>query len=137
MALADILRDQVASLSNIVDSFKGEAVLHAWIGQDGAGKDEFAAPIPVRAVISMKKEQRFTSGGSLVLTHATLTVLDTIADTTPNANQQREQPIDPRDKIILPDGSTAPVVDSGGPMDPATSRGFINKIVLGTVIRGQ
>lgn len=137
MALADILRKQVAGLSKIVESFKGDVAFYAWVGQDGAGTDQFAAVVPIRAIISMKKEQRHTASGALILTHATLTVLDTINDTTPNANQQREQPVDPRDKFILPDGSTAPVVESGGPMDPATSRGFINKVVLGTVIRGQ
>lgn len=137
MALADVLRKQVANLSKIVDSFKGNVSFYAWIGQNGAGTDEYAAVVTVRAVISMKKEQRYTASSGLVMTHATLTVLDGIADTTANTGQVREQPVDPRDKFILPDGSTAPVVDSGGPMDPSTSRGFINKITLGTVVRGQ
>lgn len=137
MALADIVRGQIANLSNIVQSFKGTTQYSAWVGQNGAGGDEYATAIPVEAIISLKKEQRFTPSGAPVMTVATLLILDPMADTAPNTGQTRQQPVDPRDVFVLPDGSTAPIIESSGLMDPATSRGFTGKVVLGVVIRGQ
>lgn len=137
MALADILRGQVANLSKIVDSFKGTTQFSAWIGDNGAGDDEYASAVPIRAIISLKKEQRYTESSGLVMTHATLTITDPMADTTPNTGKVRAQPVDPRDKFVLPDGSTSPIVEGGGTLDPATSRGFTGRVVLGNIIRGQ
>ncbi len=137
MALADILRGTIAIASKTVDSFKGSCQFYAWIGTNGAGDDVFAPVVPVRAIISLKKQQRYTPTSGLVMTLATLTITDPMADTQPNTGHVREQPVDPRDKFVLPDGGTAPIVDAGGTLDPKTGRGFTGKVVLGSVIRGQ
>jgi hypothetical protein len=81
----------------------------AWIGEDGDGEDEFAAPVSRRALVDLTKRLRVTKGGRTVMTFATLTFLDPVPDTTPNAGKVRAQPIDPRDTLTLPDGGTAPI----------------------------
>jgi hypothetical protein len=109
----------------------------AWIGEDGDGEDEFAAPVSRRALVDLSQRLRVTKGGRTVMTFATLTFLDPVPDTTPNAGKVRVQPIDPRDTLTLPDGGTAPIVSGGGFVDSLTGQPFVNEVVLGTVVRGE
>lgn len=114
--------------------FQGTCTLQAWRGQTGNGTEDYAPAVSFKAVIDLTKKQRPTSGGRLVTVIATLTALEPIADTTPNAGQTRQNPIDPRDIIVLPDGTTGPILDvPGAVMDPETSRPFFNTITLGEV----
>jgi hypothetical protein len=70
------------------------------------------------------------------MTDGALTILDPVADTTPNTGFDRKQPVDPRDKFVLPDGSVgSSIIDAGGFMDAGTSRGFIGELLLGSVVR--
>jgi hypothetical protein len=138
MALIDILRNGVQAIaSKALDSFKGNVTLTPWIGTDGRGANAYGSPVTLRALIDPTKRTRYTGSGVLVMTFATLTFLDPIADTAPNTGETRQQPIDPRDKIVLPDGGTAPIVQTGGFMDPLTSRPIVNETILGSVVRGQ
>jgi hypothetical protein len=62
------------------------------------------------------------------MTVATITFLDPIDD---NGAAGRQEPVDSRDIITLQDGKTAPIVEIKGPVDSATSRRFLNEVVLG------
>jgi hypothetical protein len=138
MALADILRGQVKNLSKIVDSFKGECQFYACIGESGAGVLQYAAAVPVRALVDVTRKERLSASGGMIMTDGALTILDPIADTTPNAGFDRKQPVDTRDKFVLPDGTVgSSITEAGGFMDAATSRGFINELLLGSIVRGQ
>lgn len=137
MDLLGIFQSGIAIASDVFEGNKGNITFKAWIGSDGRGNDVFASPVPLRAVVDSTKRLRSTANGQLVMTFASLTFLDPIADTTPNTGESREQPIDPRDILILPDGGTAPVVQSGGPLDASTGRGLITETILGSVVRGQ
>lgn len=132
MALADVVRKGVAIASKTFDSMKGPVVHYAWIGQDGRGGDVFAAPVSRRALIDLTKRRFATGSGQLITTFASLTFLDAIADTTATAPAVRENPIDPRDRIVLPDGTTAPIVQAGGFNDTKTSRPYLQEVVLGS-----
>lgn len=136
MALIDIIRSGVAIASSVTDSLKADVTFLAWIGEDGMGNDVFATPVTVRCLVDPSARERVTASGKLVMTFATLTVVDPMDDTTPNSPFTRSNPVDPRDQFILPGGGTAPVVEAGGFMDAGTERGFIGEIVLGSVIRG-
>lgn len=137
MALIDIVRSGVAIASGQFESMKAEVVWHAWIGEDGEGTDLFADPVTLMALIDPSRKQRATTAGNLVMTFAVLTILDAVTQQSANSGFERVQPIDTRDKIFLPDGSTAPVVDAAGFLDAGTGVGFIGEITLGTVLRGQ
>lgn len=137
MDLTGIFESGIAIASDIFEGNKCDVVFKAWVGSDGRGTDAYAAPVILRAIVDATKRQRTTANGNLVMTFAALTFLDAIEDTTANAGEAREQPIDPRDILILPDGGTAPVVQTGGPTNPNTGSGFINETILGTVVRGQ
>jgi hypothetical protein len=137
MALMDIIRTGVAIANKVVESVKCDVTFEPWIGQNGKGADQYGTPVTLRALVDPTKRQRFTQSGALVMTFATLTILDAVADTAANTGETREQPIDPRDIIRLPDGGTAPIVQTGGFTDPSTGRPLLNEVILGSVIRGQ
>lgn len=137
MALIDIIRSGVKIASNVTQSLKGTVTWTPWIGEDGEGADVFGSPIELLALIDPKQERRMTTGGTLVMTFATLTILDPITAVTPNAGFERFGAIDTRDKLVLPGGGTAPVVEAGGFLDAGTSVGFIGEITLGVILRGQ
>ena len=101
----------------------------AWTGQNGFGTDTFAAGVARRAVVDLTRKQRPTATGKLVTIVATVTILETVA---PNGAAGRREPIDPRDIITLPDGTTAPILDvPDAVVDPVTNRPFFNTVVLG------
>ena len=139
MALADTVQNLVFGvLSNTVDSFKQDVTWRAYRGDNGRGEDDFHDPVTLRCIVDPSKKIRFTQNGTAVMTFATLLVVDPITEQSANSGFTREQPIDPRDLLILEDGGTAPVVDSGGaPNNPATGRPFALRVILGTIVRGQ
>lgn len=135
MSLLNVFQSSVKVMSKIFDSVKGDVVFRAWVGQTGGGEDKFADPVTLRGVIAVNQEVTRTSEGQLAVTLATIEFLDPIPDTAPMPGQERKQPIDPRDSLVLPDGSTAPIIKVGGPLDPSTSRGFVQAVTLGTIVR--
>lgn len=137
MALFDVLRSGVQVIAaGILESFKGTVQHEAWIGSDGRGGDSYATAVPRRALIDLTKKQLHTGSGTFVNVFATLTFLDPIDATTPNTGFTRANPIDPRDIITLPDGTTAPIQVTGAFMDPVTSQPVFSETVLGTPVRG-
>lgn len=137
MGYETLIAQGVQIASQQFDSMKVTVMHRAWIGDDGRGGEAFAAPVARRALVDPTKRQRVTASGSLVMTYATLTWLDPIPDTAPNSGKVRQQPIDPRDVFTLPDGGTAPIVQTGGFTSSLTNRGFINETILGSIVRGQ
>lgn len=138
MDYAALIRNTLAtSASPQLESLKVNVTHRAWIGDDGAGADSYADPVVRRAIVDPTKRQRMTANAGLVMTYAVIQFVDPIEDTVPNSGQLRQQPIDPRDVLLLPDGGTAPIVQVGGVMDPGTSRPFAAEVMLGTVLRGD
>jgi len=138
MGYEDIFRSAIAGiLSPQFESMKLNVTHQAWIGDDGEGADAFAAPVVRRALVDRTVKQLHTANGTLVTTLATMTWLDPIPATTPNAGKTRAGAIDPRDIFTLPDGATAPIVQAGGFADSATAEPFVNDTILGTVVHGS
>lgn len=136
MGYESLFESGVKILSSQFESMKLNVTHTAWIGEDGDGNDAFAAPVVRRALVDLSKQARVTKAGRTVMTFATLQFLEPIANTTPNAGKIREQPIDPRDSLVLPDGGTAPIVSTGGFADSVTTQPFVVEVVLGTVMIG-
>jgi hypothetical protein len=137
MGYEDLIRAGVALASSQFDSMKVSVTVTPWIGQDGDGDDSYGTPFLARALLDPSPRMRSTPTGRLIMTFATLTFLDPIANTTPNSGQVRQQPIDSRDIITLPDGSTAPIIQVGGFTDSGTEKPFATEVILGTLVRGE
>lgn len=131
MALVDVVRSGVKIAAGLTRSFQATVTHAAWIGQAGSGADAFAAPVSRQALVDRTVKPLYAGSGKLIMVVASVTFLDPIPNTTPNPGQQRLNPIDPRDVITLDDGTTAPIVRSGGFEDAGQRTPFVNEVLLG------
>lgn len=105
---------------------------YAFIGSDARGKPTYADPVTVTCVVDRTNREISTANGKVINISATLTKIGDLAPNGAVTNPARREPIDPRDKIVLPDGLTGPIIDTPGSVtDPETDRGFIQSIMLG------
>ena len=130
-----IIRDAVANiLSPQFESMKLNVAHHAWTGSDGNGADTFDPPLTQpgvtrRAIVNLTRKETWIAGVK-VITVATLYFLDPIPD---NGAPLRQEPIDTRDILTLPNGVTAPIRSVGGQTDSLTSQPFVYKVILGVL----
>lgn len=148
MSLNSTLRSAVAIANTVTDSLQGDILHSAWIGQDAMGKAIYGRKIEgldiygaydapgvqatLRAVIEQKQRVREVQGRQ-IMTFATLTVVGQVPKN--GMTDFRKEPIDPRDIVILPDGTTGPIVDVVGVMDTETTNFYAVEIMLGDTLR--
>lgn len=132
MSLADTVRNGVATANTLTKDLQATVTHKPWIGQDGAGAEQYGTPVMHNALVDRTRKPLFTNSGKLIMTLATLTILEPIPDTVPNSGQQRVNPVDPRDIFILDDGTTGPIVKAAGFEDAgAAPAPYLNEITLG------
>lgn len=131
----ELLRSGIATADGLTKGVQGVITLEQCTGQDGKGKRTYATGIPVHAVIDLTRKQRTTGAGLVITVIAALTIMETVpANGTAIATQPRQEPIDPRDRITLPDGRTGPIVSvPGAVLDPGTGYGLIQSIEIGEI----
>lgn len=128
MGLASIISNALATADIITADLQPVVSFEAWIGNDGAGGNTYAAAIPTKAIVENKMRlMRDTQGEDKETTHL-ITIIRPIA---PNGAANRSEPIDPRDRFTLPDGSTGPIIAIEGLINRATNAPFFAQIWLG------
>ena len=130
MSLDSIIRNAVAVMSSQMQSVKSPVQHVIWTGQDGMGA-KTTTTVTRHPVISYKRHQRRLLDGRIVEVTSTLTFLEPIP---PNGAAGRTEPVDTKDKFVLPDGSGGPIVDVIGLHDKTQGRPFYTKVFLG--VRG-
>jgi hypothetical protein len=127
MSLQSIVKKAVTIADGITQSLQGNVTHIPWVGQDGDGTPHYGTPVIYKAIVDARQIERKTPDGSMVLTNAYILFLYPI---TPNGAVGRTEPIDPRDKIICPDGTSGVVAAANGFMDPTTSHPFFAEVWL-------
>lgn len=114
------------------------AITHeAWIGQSKTGTKVYAPPTHPRCVVTQKLRTIVTTSGQIKMSAATMTFTQlpaangTINDAVIGTPLNRQEPIDPNDRITLSNGFTSPIVFIGGPQDPQTGEGYVLSVMLG------
>lgn len=133
--LADLVQDLVYNLASpLTADFQGMITHYPWTHQstDGFGEDFYASGVQYNALVDRTVEEKYSNIGELIITAARVTILDPMI---PNGTSGRREPIDPRDKIVLDDGTTAPIVDLPKFTNPATGMPFVNEATIGKVVR--
>lgn len=131
MGLATILRSAVQTASRVtggVDGVQSDVTIAAWTGMDGYGKPTFALAKTHTAIVERTQRMIRTTEGKEILSRARIMFLNTIKA---NGASGRTEPIDTRDVITLPDGTTGPILDVIGVIDPSTERPFAHEVWLG------
>lgn len=121
---AEILRSGIQIADSLTAGVQCIVTYERYLGSDGDGDETFDDPTTVQCVVDQTKRQKTTSSGRLETVLATLTFPRALSFT-----------IGPKDRIVLPDGTTGPLIlDSpDAVVDPGTGRGFIQTVMIGEV----
>lgn len=136
MAFDSILRNGIALIDSITDNggLQADVVHHPWIA-DGStyGEPTYGASVTRSAIVEEKQRLRRLADGREVNQVASITFPRPIAA---NGATNRREPIDPRDKFVLPSGFTGPIAHVGGlgPVDPITGKSYGLEVIIGTVV---
>jgi len=130
MSLADVIATALNTADNLLENEEilEPVTIERWTGQDVEGDETYAAAITPPAIVELKQELRKTDTGQEVMSKTKLTFIRPIAD---QGTAGRREPIDPRDKITLPDGTTGPIVDIGGLISGGTGKPYMLEVWLG------
>ena len=101
---------------------------HPWVADDGYGASTFGASVSLRALVEKKQVPRKTANGEMIMSTAHLTFLDRIQ---PHGASGRSEPIDARDELHLPDGTTGPIIGVDGMLDADDNRPYVLEVWLG------
>ena len=130
MSLATVVRNAVACAKSVTSALQADITLGAWTGQATSGaKPTYAAGVTLPALIEQGPVAFRTALGEVIAVKAVIHILQPI---TANGAANREEPIDPRDQITLPNGTVGPpIMGAGGFVDPSTGLPYLYTIALG------
>lgn len=130
MAFDSLIRSVLSTADKLTSSLQGVVVHYAWIGKDIAGNPTYATPVSLKGVINLSSKQ-WNVNGKVITVQASVTFPRPIKA---NGASGRIEPIDLRDKIILPNGLTGPIIYSPNSIvDRSTGMGYMVEIGIGAV----
>lgn len=132
MSLLDVVRGAVAIADNVTKPLQATVSFRHYAGSDAYGAKTYvpdvAAPaLALRAIIDWKQKQLRTQEGVLSVSRAMVMFLDVQALSTATSGQG----VNDEDLIVLPDGTTGPILDMAGFIDPGTGHPIATEIYLG------
>lgn len=134
MALNDIIRSGVKIADNVTKGTQVTVTHRAFTGQDGEGASSYSAPASRKAIVDLTRKLRPRQDGTMVPIVATVILLEVIAPNGAVTDPPRQEPIDPRDILTLPNGLTGPIMMApDAVLDPATNRPYFNQVYIGEV----
>lgn len=127
---ADLVRNVVATANTLTSSLQVVVSHYAWINDDENTEPEYDTPVSRNALVTYKTEAKKDSLGSENLQSAIIEFFEVV---TENGADERSEPIDPRDKLVLPDGSWGPITGIDGIVDPSTGKPYLYRVTCGDV----
>lgn len=135
---AKLLRSGVATIKKTTESLQPIVLLNQWTGQDVYGKATFShgegrVGSPYKVILNQQPMLHKDSAGQVVAVAAYAAFLEPVV---PNNALNRINPIDPRDIITLPDGTTGPIIEVKGFIDAGTDKPMFSEVWIGAAGAG-
>lgn len=127
MGLDTLVRSGIAVANKLTAKLQVPVSHEAWIGDTSNGPT-FRAVVARQALFEKKQRLIRRPDGTEVQQQAMVTIIGPIAA---DGAANRREPIDPRDRITSPDGTTGPILDVKGLADPATGFPYMYEVALG------
>ena len=128
MGLLSVLRNGISIANTLTADLQDEVIHEAWIGTNFDGSSRYADPVPRPSIVEKKTRMvRGIDGKEISSSH----YVGFLYPITPNGAEDRQEPVDPRDRITLSNGSTAPIVSLDGFMDRENDRPLYTQVFLG------
>lgn len=128
---ADLVRNGVALADSLTATLQANVTYEAWTGRDGFGEPIYAAATLVPALVERTSKMVIDSAGRQIRAEHVISFLRPIAA---NGAAGRDEPIDARDRITLPDGSTGIIAAVDTLVDPDTGAGYYHTVSMGRTI---
>lgn len=127
MSLLDVVRSAVAVANQVTKPLQPTVSFSRYTGSDSYGMQTYAPPVPLKAIVDWKQKQLRTPEGVLSVSRASVMFLDIatlVAATGGNG-------VSDEDRIVLPDGTTGPILDMSGFVDAGTGHPIATEVFLG------
>lgn len=133
MTLGAVIRDAVGLAKDIAGdgALLVEITLEQWTGQSGGGPTRTydSSTLTLKALVDYNPKPIRTVQGEEITPKAMVYIYEPVPDGSASG---RNGPIDPRDRITLPNGlQGAPIHPAPGLVDPKTSRPYMHAVALG------
>ena len=128
MSFNKLIAQGVAIANSLTESLQANVTHEPWIDSGANGQPIFDSAVSRPAVVSYNRTLIRTTEGEQVMQSATGMFLDLIEA---HGAEGRREPVDPRDRITLPDGYKGPIVNVRGPVDPDTNAPYFLEVALG------
>lgn len=127
--LSKIVSGAVKTASKLTTSLQATVIWKAWTGNDQWGRKIYTTH-SIRALVEQEVRTELDQAtGQAIQTRAKITILEPLPLVTAAG---RINPIDNRDILILPDGTTGPAYMPGGFVNPETSKPFLMEVWMGS-----
>ena len=128
MGLLDVLQNNIALADSLTADLQDEVTHEAWIGQNFDGKPIYAESVTRSAIVERKQRLIKTADDHEVMSTHYIGFLRPI---DPNGTADRQEPINPRDRITLSNDSTDPIISLDEFMDRTFDRPMYTQIFIG------
>lgn len=118
MSLLDVVRGAVKIADDVTKSLQATVAFSRCTGTDAYGTLTYGASVSLRAIVEFKQQQIANADGIVVASRLTVLFLDIAALTAATAGTG----VTLKDKIVLPNGETGPIINLGGFLDAGTGR---------------
>ena len=119
MSLLDTIRAAVKTVDTVTKALQATVLHEVYLGDSGVGDVKYAPAVKRLAIVDKKQRQIKSSTGVLVMSSATVTILDP------------KVVMNEKDRIFLPDGTGGEIGNIGGFVDAGTKHPAFNEIYLG------
>lgn len=131
MGFAGAIRSAIEAVRVATEGPAGlqvNVVHEAWVGQDGRAKPIYATAVSRAALVQQRRPQGQRVEGQPITHRAIISFLGPLpAVGIPG----RREPVDPRDRFTLPDGTTGPVTDVQSMAGPDSLLPYLTVVYLG------
>lgn len=128
MGLSNIIRSGVATANKVTASLQDVVTIKQWVAQDAFGAPTYGKTLKIPAIIEQGEKQVQQPTGVTMAIKATLTFLQPI---TANGAAGRIEPLDARDTVTLPDGTSGPIIVLNSIVDPASHKPYFQTVGVG------
>jgi hypothetical protein len=128
---AELIESGISIANSLTKGVQGSIILEQLTGMGPSGDATYGTAIPLSAVVDYTNKVSIR-GGQILTISATVTILETVPANGAITDPPRVEPIDPRDRITLPDGTSGQIISTPGAVNnPNTGTGFIQNIEIG------
>lgn len=125
--LLDILRQGVKIADEVTKPLQATVIFKKAVSDTSYAGFGYPSSVKLKALVDWRQKQVRTSSGVLSVSRAMVTFLDVEA----LKKATKGDGIEDRDVIILPDGTTGPILDMAGFIDAGTKQPLATEVYLG------